>query len=503
MKNYSLLTSLLCLLSFLQAQNEGNKWILGDISYSHPPPGQWSILDFSQQDTTIESTHASYIPFQLASASISHPVTGNLLFCTNGIKVSSLSGILYNGTNLSPCNYILENTPYGSGIPQSTLVLALPDNPDKYYIFHETGFYPIGTNYADTLQYSIVDYSQNANGEVTNKNNHLLTVPLAPGEITACRHANGRDWWILFPYYKANKYYEYLLKPDGLHGPYEIKTNENFGTMDGAGYACFSPDGKKYARYDAYIESKLYVYDFDRCSGSFSNGQWIDLLPYKGMYDWGSVTFSPNSRYLYLNSFTKLYQFDVSDSPIAAPILIGTYDGFLDSWVSGQQTKFGLSELAPNGKIYMCSYVQSRYLHTIHSPDSAGLACDFRQHDFFLKNVNGRGLPNMPDFNLGADSTYCDSTLSLHLSNQLAVNSKQVQVYPNPVEKELSISLQNVQEKTTFVLYDALGKVVLQQAILQGVEVAKINMAYLPKGMYFYLLKEEQGIVSQGKIIKE
>jgi len=79
----------------------------------------------------------------------------------------------------------------------------------------------------------------------------------------------------------------------------------------------------------------------------------------------------------------------------------------------------------------------------------------------------------------------------------------QIYIYPNPAEKELSISLQNVQEKTTFMLYDALGKQVLLQSIMQGAEIAKINVAHLPKGMYFYLLKSEKDILAQGKVIRE
>jgi len=32
---------------------------------------------------------------------------------------------------------------------------------------------------------------------------------------------------------------------------------------------------------------------------------------------------------------------------------------------------------------------------------------------------------------------------------------------------------------------------------------SEISLAHLPKGIYFYLLKSEKGILAQGKIVKE
>lgn len=217
------------------------------------------------------------------------------------------------------------------------------------------------------------------------------------------------------------------------------------------------------------------------------------------------IAFSPNSRFIYISTGYHLYQYDTEATDFAnSGILVALYDGFVTSapWPANFATTFFLLQLAPDGKIYMSTTNGTPYLHVIDYPDSLGMACNVRQHGLILAGLNAAGIPNFPNYRLGAlAGSACDTLWSTAV--QPIKEKVNIQVYPNPVEKELSISLQNVQGKTTFVLYDALGKVVLQQVILQGVEVAKIKVAYLPKGMYFYLLKEEQSILSQGKIIKE
>lgn len=483
----------------LYAQKEGNKWLLG----MDTGVNKQVVLEF-QPDTILQTSQNGYATLDNTDANISHPLTGDFLFATNGSRIVGDSSVLYNGYNLSPCYYSQAIVTNGFRTPQSALILPLPNNPQKYYVLHETIAYGSGFAYADTLQYSIVDYSQNPNGAVTNKNTNLLKGQFTAGEITSCRHANGRDWWILYPYFRANKYYEYLLKPDGLHGPYEIKTNENFGSLDNAGYAVFSPDGKKYARCDAYLENKLYVYDFDRCSGNLTNGQWIDLMPYKSKYSIGSITFSPSSQYLYLNGENQLYQFNTNETPIPPPTLIANRDNFKDT-VYGTlwETGFWMQELAPNGKIYISTGNGTKYLHTIHSPDSAGLACDFRQHDLKLIRTNVAAVPNMPDFNLGADSAYCDSTLSVHTGIKEEGIRKEVNVYPNPTKDKIHIALQNVREPLTFVLVNVLGQEEESYFIENEQGNSEISLVHLPKGMYFYLLKSEKGILAQGKIVKE
>ncbi|MBK7888294.1 MAG: hypothetical protein IPJ86_13715 [Bacteroidetes bacterium] len=90
-------------------------------------------------------------------------------------------------------------------------------------------------------------------------------------------------------------------------------------------------------------------------------------------------------------------------------------------------------ELAPDGKIYIsssyfglgsgwpypptCWNFINENLSVINQPDSLGLACDFQPFGFYLGGARTYyGLPNNPDYELGAwVGSPCD-TLSVGLS---------------------------------------------------------------------------------------
>lgn len=85
--------------------------------------------------------------------------------------------------------------------------------------------------------------------------------------MTACRHANGRDWWFLIAEYDSKIVHRYLLDPRGINymGIQEVEEK----IIDTPGQAAFSPDGNKFAIH--YITDfgyrELHLFDFDRCSG--------------------------------------------------------------------------------------------------------------------------------------------------------------------------------------------------------------------------------------------
>ena len=81
--------------------------------------------------------------------------------------------------------------------------------------------------------------------------------------------------------------------------------------------------------------------------------------------------------------------------------------------------------------------------------------------------------------------------------NTMFVSEKNVvSVYPNPVSNFLNISLAGeVSSKSSFVLFDAKGLVVMEQALIKNPQA--VDVSRLAKG--FYLLK----INNAGKIITE
>ncbi len=85
-------------------------------------------------------------------------------------------------------------------------------------------------------------------GEVVIKNQQLFADTMASAGMTACKHANGRDWWLIRNEYHTNCYYILLVTPDSVMGPSKQclgipvdlnDTNSNFE---------FSPDGNYFAQ---------------------------------------------------------------------------------------------------------------------------------------------------------------------------------------------------------------------------------------------------------------
>ena len=65
-------------------------------------------------------------------------------------------------------------------------------------LFHQTGNYnSLPSSLSSTeIYYSVIDISLNGGlGEVISKNNIALTGLFGWG-LSACKHANGRDWWV-------------------------------------------------------------------------------------------------------------------------------------------------------------------------------------------------------------------------------------------------------------------------------------------------------------------
>jgi hypothetical protein len=102
----------------------------------------------------------------------------------------------------------------------------------------------------------------------------ILQDTLNIGRITAVKHANGRDWWVLActkPTQTDSTECFWGL-PDGLSLDGFQDIGSQFGQRTMGRYA-FSPDGSKFAYFGVVyqVSKKLEVFDFDRCTGLFSD----------------------------------------------------------------------------------------------------------------------------------------------------------------------------------------------------------------------------------------
>jgi len=178
--------------------------------------------------------------FRGTNTSMSDSV-GNLLFYSNGSKIFGFDhNLMPNGDTLSP-NY----KRLGENSTQGIVALPFPGQKGKYvFLNKEVKDYPAFVASARMFSGIIDMQLNNGKGRVLKKREVLMEDTLEYGRITACRHANGRDWWIIQPEFDSNRFYRFYL---GVLG-FVLKGNQTVGAVveHGAGQMAFSPDGPKF-----------------------------------------------------------------------------------------------------------------------------------------------------------------------------------------------------------------------------------------------------------------
>ncbi|MEO8150866.1 MAG: T9SS type A sorting domain-containing protein [Bacteroidia bacterium] len=254
------------------------------------------------------------------------------------------------------------------------------------------------------------------------------------------------------------------------------------------GQANFSPDGKKMA-YLYYIAGgslgfnyTLRLFDFDRCTGMFSNPQVIAFPEYNpGL----GLSFSGNSHNLYVCTARKIIQLNVDTSNVAASLdTVAVYDGYFFPDI-GSQTLFWMMYLAADGKIYITSGNSVIDLHYINYPDSDGFACDVQQHALHLPCYSGRGNVYHPNYYLGCDTTLGCPCLITGVNN-LSPPDFKFRIYPNPVtSNSLHIGYLLPQNKSgIFSIYDVTGKVVFKYTLPPWSNEQDFKLPLLAGGVY-------------------
>ena len=357
-----------------------------------------------------------YIPMNFYSTqAVTSDEEGNLQFYTNGIYVAGADHEqMQNGYGLNPGPDFGFFSDTGYRLDQGVISLPAPGQPDKYYIVHaefERQGEPVF--YSPNLRYTVVDMNLlNGAGAVTEKNVLLNEGYFDSGQLTAVKHANGSDWWVVQPDLETNEYYVYLLDQTGI-SLHDVQTIDS-DFPDGLGQSVFTPDGTKYVRFQTnLVAGPLYflVADFNRCTGVFSNYQSDNFFENSiGTLGTGGAV-SSNSRYFYATTSYFLYKYDLWAEDIPGSRITILENDLIPAPVS--TAPFYLCQLAPDGKIYIATHNGNNVYHVIHRPNRAGLACQAEQRGLNLPSMNLATIPNNPNYRLGPiDGSPCD-TLSI------------------------------------------------------------------------------------------
>ena len=485
----------------LFGQKHDNVWLFGYNSSGFFEGAEGIIRNFSDEEPSFD-----YIPmlydFNNGSTIISDK-EGELSFYFNGCVVfNAVHEIMLNGNGINPGEVSDEKCPerYTSG-SQSSLILPMPDSDSIYYIFHKRIIYEYNPNFdviTDKLLLTTVNTNlDNGLGGVELKNQELWTEPQTYGEITAIKHANGEDWWVVSMTDQLNEYLFFLLTHEGVSFHHsQILGNEP--TYDGSRGAvtAFSPNGSKFTRFNP--TDGIYLFDFDRTEGMLSNFQHISIDD--GAFAGGAVI-SPNSRFLYIPTDLNLYQFDLEAEDIAASqILIDTFDGYTSPFT----TTFYLGQLAPDCKIYINSFATVDVLHVIHNPDELGTDCNFEQHAIQLPFNHLRSLPHFPNYRLGPliegeePLPPCELVVDVE---EMAPKAQEpsLYIYPNPAYDVIQLEAHSALEKEiTYQIIDSFGRALEQGSFLQSKE---LNISPYPPGIYYCQIKKGQNIIDSKRFV--
>ena len=461
------------------------------------------MIDFNQSPPSIfyESINIS---LYVTNATISGPL-GNLLFYTNGCAIADWTHhIISYGDSLN-IGEIGENfceNGYPAG-PQSALILNAPNDFNKYYLLYSHLEYAENSPaiaLTTGLLSTIVEIDTLTNQEnILVKNHPVISDSLGMGQLTAVKHANGIDWWVMVPQYLTNEYYTFLLSEDGIQVAFEQQIG-HATVLEGeaGGQAVFSSNGRFYIRYTP--ADGLFIFDFDRLTGLLSEFRYIDIDD--GAFI-GGVATSPNSRYLYVCSEKFVYQFDLYDENIASSkITVGEYDGYLSPF----PTNFYNAQLAPDCKIYINSFASVDVLHVIHNPDEPGLACNFEQHAVQLPFNHRRSLPHFPNYRLGPlvegedPPPPCEPVVST--KEEVLPTRQKTYVFPNPAPGYVKVVFeQALRRPGRVVLYNGLGQVALEEVLGVGSREFRLEVGDVPPGLYFYSVFLEGELVRGGKLV--
>lgn len=474
--------------STISAQQKGDYiWLFGNYDGDTPDVRGYTF-DFNMGDDDYLYTRRNGIGMGSANASISDE-QGRLLFYFNGCYVMNRQAeIMENGDSLNYDEFI-DRFLAGDckrDYPSFQGTLILPDNYEDsiFHIFHKAIIFN-GFNLKDSIQlwHSKVDMRYNdglgkvimKNDVVDHDNLHLKAY------FTGIAHDNQKDWWMIQPVANDSAFCIYLLDDEGVSLYDKVNSHWYFerGKSSSSGTAKISPDGTKYAYYNE--TDGLLLYDFDRSNGNLDFDQRIVPFDTSGYGIFCSVEWSPNSRFLYTATESKLHQIDTWEEDIQRDgiRLIDIYNGTQDPF----STTFFLMAQAPDCKIYMCPTSGTNSYHVIYNPDELGKACNFVQNGLKLPLPSNFGsMPNFPRFRVDEEDK-CDPTIT-SIFGDAVYYRRDLTVYPNPSKGRYTIKLPEDVPSGLIIITDINGQSIKKISLDRGTLMQSIDISPFPKGYY-------------------
>ena len=416
---------------------------------------------------------------------------GNIHLVTDGYNIMTKDGFYIEGgdTLCDEYHYLFEGG--YSHFAQTGLFLPM-QNGKCYFVNNFASQYMIDSiwsgsyfniNYPyplDEMNYSTIDlYANNGDGKVTKRLQPLLTnALLSRSQMMACRHGDGKDWWLFKMAVDSNNIHSFLVTQDSIYNkgiqrmPF-ARTPWSRDGFDYLGQMTFNSDGTKMATTKLDYTDNVYIADFDRCYGNFSNYKKITAPHmYTQAYNYidsatTGLCFSPNGQFLYVAKENFVLQYDLTDQTW---FTICANDTDATNFM-----RYAILNLAPDGKIYIGNWLgNGKQMSVINNPNGKGANCNFCRKCFRVNSYFSllTTPPCMPNYGLDAMPNCWPLS-----SEQLAISSEQLEVYPNP--SSTIFEVRGSKKGSKKELYNSIGQLII------STKENEIDVHNLSKGMYY------------------
>jgi hypothetical protein len=453
-------------------------------------------------NTKIDSIKNRY--FDSGASSICDS-NGNILLCSDGFSVYGADLEYLDGGYRLMDSSLFDFYNGHSNYSQSSIFLPI-DDTTTYFINSGCSESQLNTVWLasgskkspfDRLYLSKINLKANGgSGKVVER-----LKPIVQGEfmsktqMMACRHANGKDWWLLKMMHDSVSVYTFLITKDSVYNygkqsfPYPRKTGANNIYWEIMGQIQLSPNGNKFAVTCNNMHNELFLADFDRCSGKLSYMQKknIPILPTNfpasanepnDKYSTG-LCFSPNGRFIYTINYTNIQQYDTWDPDSStAWYHVANMDTVYDYFMG-----YSMGYLGWDDKLYIGNWHGlGKTMSVIDSPDNKGVACNWCAKCLRFPDTLGGATnpPCQPNYNLGKDTSINCWPLANHSVNEL---TNLLEVYPNPTTGRLLIK--GCKSSSVKELFTHSGQLLLR------IKENELDLSRLPKGLYLLRCEDQ------------
>jgi len=234
-----------------------------------------------------------------------------------------------------------------------------------------------------------------------------------------------------------------------------------------------------------------------------------DTLFHTELHQWLTIIGSPRAMYMIADDYASMGDFNAATNTLNN-ILERNLDRYeitelqgMKEWLALQETLFidgrNIYELTPSELELIKPLAENERIYGLAGTFAANVLNHYEPESFVMPNIypaNNKNVRNSTDDN----QTKKKRTLKKIIKNTL-VSKSDITIFPNPVNNQVNIDLNNIENVNMVSIYSLKGDLILSQNIF-GEKLAKVNTSSLSSGSYTIQLKDNKGsIIKSEKLI--